>query len=72
MPAGRPPKYETPEEMQRIVDLYFIACKSRALEDGAKYLDGLTGEDLKIVDEVEGSTPTVSGLAYALGMSRQV
>jgi hypothetical protein len=23
MPAGRPPKYETPEEMQEIIDAYF-------------------------------------------------
>jgi len=27
MTAGRPPKYETPEEMQGIIDLYFLACR---------------------------------------------
>jgi hypothetical protein len=26
MPAGRPPKYNTPEEMQEIIDAYFVKC----------------------------------------------
>ena len=45
MPAGRPPKYETPEEMQMVIDDYF----------------GSLGQD----------KPTISALAYALGMSTE-
>ena len=26
MPAGRPPKYDTHEEMQEIIDAYFVKC----------------------------------------------
>lgn len=26
MPAGRPPMYETPEEMQPVIDAYFAEC----------------------------------------------
>jgi len=73
--VGRPPKYETPEEMQRIIDLYFIACaasKAKAEDDvGINQLDELPSEDREIVDSVEGYVPTVSGLAYILDMSTE-
>jgi hypothetical protein len=47
MATGRPPKYETPEQMEDAIALYMAAL----------------GED---------ETPTISGLAYALGFtSRQ-
>lgn len=76
MPAGRPPKYETPEEMQRIIDLYFDACKINRLvkfADGDEelLLSGYSDEDKEIISYVESYAPTVSGLAYTLGMSRQ-
>jgi hypothetical protein len=70
MPAGRPPKYKTPEEMQRIIDLYFLACKATMTGD-TDLLEDLPEEDLLIVNDVEGSMPTVTGLSYTLGMSRQ-
>lgn len=44
---GRPRKYETPEDMQIIIDEYFNDC----------------------IEEEE--VPTVTGLGYYLGMSRQ-
>lgn len=44
---GRPRKYKTPEEMQKIIDDYFKEC-----------------EETKEV-------PTISGLAFALDMSRK-
>ncbi len=70
MTLGRPPKYNTPEEMQRLIDLYFLAC--RAHQDGdTKRLEGISDEDLLIVKDVECVVPTVSGLAYILNMSRQ-
>ena len=43
---GRPPKYESPEEMQKDITKYFNEC------------------------DKEGKKPTMSGLAYWLGMSR--
>ena len=46
--TGRPPKYETPEEMQKIIKEYFEECKA------------------------EGKYPTVSMMAFRLGMSRKV
>ena len=29
MPAGRPPKYETPEQMQEVIDAYLVDCEDR-------------------------------------------
>lgn len=58
-PGGRPPKYETAEEMQRDIDLYF--------ETDAWVIVGKdeNGEDKKEF------RPTMSGLAFAVDMSRQ-
>lgn len=53
MPAGRPPKFETPEEMQSVIDEYF---------------------DTDAYVTIGGETyfrPAISGIALALGMSRQ-
>ena len=56
MSGGRPPKYETPEEMQEVIDQYFS-------RDGNAYIE--MGDDAKMY------APTVSGLALELGLSRQ-
>lgn len=53
MPAGRPPKYETPEQMQELIDHYFANDAFVDMGDAKMY------------------APTVSGLAYALGMSTE-
>lgn len=47
MPAGRPPAYSSPEEMQKDIDAYFAQV---------------------LADE---KPPTISGLAYHLGMSTE-
>lgn len=72
MPAGRgrPPKYKTPEEMQRIIDLYFLACRVHR-EENPDLLMGLPDEDLLIINDIEDVFPTISGLAYTLGMSTE-
>ena len=70
MPAGRPPKYETPEEMQAIIELYFIACRVNQSEDKG-LLEDLTEEQLSIISDIEDIVPTISGLAYTLGMSTE-
>jgi len=73
MPAGRPPKYETPDEMQRIIDLYFLACRYNRSQDDNKesLLDELSEEDVKYIKDIDDYKPTISGLAYSLGMSTE-
>lgn len=62
-PVGRPLKYKTPEEMETIINKYFEDCDNHHLktydEDG---------------NEVYKHSPkpyTITGLAYALELSRQ-
>jgi hypothetical protein len=75
MKVGRPPKYETPREMQTIIDLYFIACKINNLKnldvDTDLLSEKLNEDEMLTVEYIECYIPTVSGLAYTLGMSRQ-
>lgn len=70
---GRPPKYETPEEMQRIIDVYFLACRvnSGNMDRGEVPESFVAKEDADILDYVEDQVPTVSGIAYTLGMSTE-
>lgn len=61
---ARPVKYETAEEMQVIIDKYFEDCfknKLAEMQEDADTLMGTTTDDI---------FPTVSGLAYALGLTR--
>jgi hypothetical protein len=70
MHFGRPPKYETPEDMQKIIDLYFLACRTHQTGD-IELLADCSEDELLIINDIEDKVPTVSGLAYILGMSRQ-
>lgn len=70
MPAGRPPKYETKEELQKVIDLYFLVCQVRETGD-ITLIEGLTEEEHQIINDNPSNKPTVSGLAYALGMTRK-
>lgn len=70
MTAGRPPKFKTPEEMQRRIDLYFLACKIHQTGDD-ELLKDLPDEDLLIINSIDDVYPTVTGLGLALDMSRQ-
>lgn len=66
--VGRPPKYNTPEEMQEIIDLYFDVCKANETE----YQFEIPEKHLSLVSSWGGPViPTVAGLSLALGMSRQ-
>lgn len=47
MPAGRPPIFESDEELQAAVDLYFSKC------------------------DADEEQPTITGLSFALGMTRE-
>jgi len=74
MTLGRPPKYESPKEMQCIIDLYFLACKANASDTEAleeQLKDELSKEDYLIIKGVECIVPTISGLAYTLEMSTE-
>lgn len=66
----RPVKYETAEEMQRIIDLYFLACKNKQSETPEDPKD-LSEEDLDVFNSVECVYPTVTGLALSLNMTRE-
>ncbi len=70
MKLGRPPKYETPEEMQHIIDLYYLACRVHQT-DNAELLIDLSDDDLLTVNDIEDVVPSISGLAYTLGMSTE-
>lgn len=64
--VGAPPKYQSPEDMQRIIDEYFERCAGRLLtdEDGQPALNKF-GDPIYI----DRHPPTVTGLALALGFS---
>ena len=69
-PGGAPRQYSSTYEVQRIIDLYFLACKvNRA--DNADLLKGLPEEDLLVINDIDDLKPTVTGLAYALNLTRQ-
>lgn len=60
---GRPPKFKTPEEMQKAIDKFFDDCDNRIKQIITKRGD--------LIDTVVPAPYTMSGLAMALGMSRQ-
>lgn len=66
--AGRPPIFNNPEEMQHLIDDYFLSCKTEYVKDD----DGkimLTSKGFPIVKH---NPYTITGLAIALGFeSRQ-
>lgn len=68
---GRPPKYESPEDMQSLIDLYFLACRVHQEEGGAERLKGLDKKKLLIINNIEDVYPSISGLAYLLGMTTE-
>lgn len=64
--VGAPPKYQSPEDMQRVIDDYFERCTGRLLmdEDGQPILN-----KFGVPVYVDQHPPTVTGLALALGFS---
>lgn len=70
MAGGRPPKYETPEEMERVINLYFLGIRYNNTKD-ENLIKSLNEEDMSFLSTIDDTSPTMSGLAYYLGMSRQ-
>lgn len=68
--GGRPPKYKSKEEIEKLIENYFRECEGIPFfDDSGKPLRTSKGY---IVYEKFPKPPTVSGLAYALGFaSRQ-
>lgn len=69
MAKGRPPKFETPEQMQVLIDEYFKKCEGELLRDneGRPVLDKWGNPVI-----IGAEPPTITGLALALGFnSRQ-
>ena len=63
-PAHRPPKYETPEEMQALIELFFDQCQNiliikQVVQKG------------EIILVPTPTPPTMAGLAFALNISRE-
>lgn len=63
MPAGRPPIYNTVEELEPLVDEYFTFCDNRIRYVYSKKRD-------KVVEVIDPEPYTMAGLAYHLGMDR--
>lgn len=66
----RPKLYNGAEEMQRLIDLYFLACKVHQTGETCRLSD-LPEEDLLIINDIDDVIPTISGLAYTLGMTTE-
>lgn len=56
--------------MQSLIDLYYLACRVHRT-DNSELLIGLDEESLLIVNDIEDVVPTISGIAYLLGMTTQ-
>lgn len=67
--GGRPPKYKTAEEMQKVIDEYFKECEGEMLkdDDGNVYTDKY-GQPIIF----NSKPPTVTGLALALGFNTRL
>ena len=64
--VGRPPKYESKEQIEELIEQYFEACEGKILKDSAgDPVFNKFGQPV-IVNQ---RPPTVTGLALALGFS---
>lgn len=64
--VGCPPRYKTPEEMQRVIDDYFSKCAGELVRDADGYIE--TDKHGKPI--VTNERPlTITGLALALGFN---
>lgn len=67
--VGRPPKYNTAEEMQAVIDAYFESCEGKPImgDDGQPCMDKYGNVIL-----IGAKPPTVTGLALALGFTSRL
>ena len=73
--GGRPPIFKTVAEMQHLIDLYFLAIRVNnpdlTPEQRERMLEGVSEDDVKLMEALPYGQPTISGLAYTLGMSTE-
>lgn len=62
--TGRPLLYQTPEEMEQVINEYFDHCDNRIRQVYSKKTDS-------VVEIIDPEPYTIAGLAYALGMDRR-
>lgn len=62
--GGRPLKYKTVEELQKVINEYFDNCDNRIQQVYSKKSDG-------VIEIINPEPYTMSGLAYALDMDRR-
>lgn len=70
-PGGRPRKYKSVEQLQKLIDGYFESCYADVIvkdKDGHAIIDD-DGEVLRELQQVEPFT--ITGLALAMGTSRE-
>lgn len=63
MKAGRPPKYKSVEQLQKVIDEYFEYCDNKTKEIHSEKLGDMIVPDPQPY--------TMAGLAYELELSRQ-
>jgi hypothetical protein len=66
---GRPPAYETAEQMQDIIDKYFKSCEGELLKDAD---DNIIFDKYSRPVIINNKPPTVTGLALALGFNSRL
>ena len=61
MPAGRPPKYKTPEEMQEVIDNYFesLSDEEKPTISGLAYMLHMSTEALRNYEQKDEFLVTV-------------
>lgn len=64
-PGGRPPKFNTPEELESIIEAYFASCKPEYVTDD----NGNVMMTTKGVPLIRHNPYTITGLALALGFN---
>jgi len=70
MAGGRPPIFDNADNMEKMIDLYFVACRYNRTED-ENHIKDLSEEDRKSIKQIEELTPIISGLAYWLNMTTE-
>jgi hypothetical protein len=63
MPAGRPPAFTSPEQLQKLIDAYFAKCDARVQTRFDK--------EGNPINSINPEPYTMSGLALACGVDRQ-
>jgi hypothetical protein len=73
MPAGRPPKYASPEDMQRDIDAYFATCTDEKppLISGLAYALDMSTEALRNYQEKDEFLATVKRAKQKVEMAME-